>query len=429
MRAPALASQAGSEALEADEGTGRYIIHFVPDRVREGLQVLGDVGLRIASMAESDSGVLRGDEAGDADVLVLPNMAAAILSGEGDQFELVRSLAQESQPDSPIWSVEAEQRVQFPFEPGTSEEIEELEAEVRREESAVLGPGVAPTVEWGLGASGVDRSTRTGHGIRVAILDTGLDRDHPDFVNRVDPNNLASFVFGIPSPLDRNGHGTHSAGLACGPINPARPPRYGVAHGAEIFIGRVLNNLGLGATGEILAGIDWAVAHRCEVILLALEIPVKPNQAFNPQFEAKGSLALQRGSLIIAAVGNGSNRPASIAPVSEPANCPSIFGVGAAAPPDGLLRQSNGALQFPGAGTVDLVAPGARIRSSDLRHRLYTIRDGTSQAAALTAGIAALYAEVDATIRGGRLMQILRQRAFNLGLPASDGGAGLVQAP
>ena len=107
-----------------------------------------------------------------------------------------------------------------------------------------------------MGAVGADASTQTGQGIRIAVLDTGLDLSHPDFAGR--SIETKSFAAGQPVQ-DGNGHGTHCAGIAAGPAKPARQVRYGVAGEAELYVGKVLGDEGSGGDGGILEGIDWAI--------------------------------------------------------------------------------------------------------------------------------------------------------------------------
>ena len=398
--------------------TGRYIIRFTPGGIQAGSRMLEEVGLKVANM---EDGVLREEEAGDAAVLLVPNLSSGLLSGEEEQYEIVDSLSQRQQPGSPIVSVEPERF----FTIKTFESLPEPDLG----EPELLGT-VASGVEWWLGSTGVSQSAFSGQGITVAVLDTGLDFNHPDWIGRVPTTDQASFAFGVADAQDGHGHGTHTAGLACGLLNPIGPaPRYGVAHQAEVLIGKVIDDAGIGTTGELLRGISWALARSADVVLLALEIPVSVGSPFSTDFENAGRSALQQGSLLVASVGNDSQRPTDVQPVSEPANCPSILGVGAIARDGSLWIRSNGLRSFQGAGTVDLVAPGVTILSSHLPPNGYLALDGTSMAAALTAGIAALHAETDPVARGARLFQVLRQTAHATGLPPGDGGSGFVQAP
>ena len=141
-----------------------------------------------------------------------------------------------------------------------------------------LGPQAQParfadTVQaaWGLQATGVLSSPYTGRGIRVAILDTGLDLLHPDFAGR----NVVSQSFVKDLPVDdTNGHGTLCAGVACGPQRPSQQRRYGVAAASDMYIAKVLDDNAGGADGNILAGIDWAVRNNCSIVSMSLGSPV-----------------------------------------------------------------------------------------------------------------------------------------------------------
>jgi subtilisin family serine protease len=280
-------------------------------------------------------------------------------------------------------------------------------------------------ITWGLQATKVPASRFTGRGIRVAVLDTGLDLGHPDLAGR--QITAQSFVQGQP-PQDGHGHGTHCIGTSCGPKLPGTLPRYGVAFEAEIFAGKVLSNQGSGGDAGILAGIQWAITNRCAVISMSLGAAVQPGQSFSAIFEQVAQRALAAGTLIIAAAGNESVRPQAIAPVGHPANCPSIMAVGAIDRNFRVAPFSCGGLN-PQGGQVDLAGPGVAVRSSWPRPTLYNTISGTSMATPHVAGIAALWAQSNPTFRARALMSILTQSARRLPLPARDVGAGLVQAP
>lgn len=278
---------------------------------------------------------------------------------------------------------------------------------------------------WGLQLTGAAASPYTGAGIRVAILDTGLDREHPDFENRIIV--ARSFVEGADAH-DGNGHGTHCAGIAMGPGNPRQPPRYGVAGDAEMYIGKVLGDEGGGADGEVLDGINWAIENQCHIISMSLGSAVRPGQPYSRVFEEVARRALAAGTIMIAAAGNDSERPALIAPVSHPANCPSIMAVAAIDERLKIAPFSCGGLVDDG-GEVNIAAPGVAIQSAwpapQMRHTI----SGTSMAAPFVAGIAALFAQSRPEARGRRLLELLTETAKPLALPRRDAGAGIVQAP
>jgi subtilisin len=278
---------------------------------------------------------------------------------------------------------------------------------------------------WGLQATRGLSSRYSGRGIRVAILDTGLDLQHPDFAGRTIVSQ--SFVAGLPVD-DANGHGTFCAGVACGPRQPAQRPRYGIAFGADLYIAKVLDDNADGTDGNVLAGIDWAVRNNCAVISISLGCPVAPGDSYPHVYEQVAARALAAGSLLIAPAGNESQRPDTIAPVEHPANCPSILAIGAVDPSLAVAPFSNGGLN-PNGGEVDLAAPGIAIVSAAPRPTLYQTASGTSMAAPYAAGIAALLAEANPTARGAALKGLLLQSFLALVAAARDVGAGLVQAP
>src|SRR5678816_239807 len=159
-----------------------------------------------------------------------------------------------------------------------------------------------------------------GSGIRVAILDTGFDLGHPEFAGRA----FVSQSFVTQAVQDLNGHGTHTTGTACGPQAPAgNVPRYGIAFRSQIYVDKVLTNSGSGTQAQVLAGMNWAIANRCQVISMSLgaQIPVQPS------YTAAGAAALAAGCLIVAAAGNASNRPGTIVAAGAPANSPTVMSV------------------------------------------------------------------------------------------------------
>jgi len=298
-------------------------------------------------------------------------------------------------------------------------------------EGAVM-PGVAETgiaafneaeATWGLQVTRVIGSRFSGQGIKVCVLDTGFGQ-HQDFTGR--SIITRSFVPGQP-PADGHGHGTHCIGTACGPQRPATLPRYGVAYGADILVGKVLSNQGSGADGGILGGIDWAISLGAHVISMSLGAPVRPGEPHSQVYELVAQRALRQGTLIIAAAGNESSRPGLIAPVGRPANCPSIVAVGAVDSDLAVAPFSCGGIN-PNGGEVNIAAPGVDVYSSVPMPPFYRRLRGTSMATPHVAGIAALFAQATGQ-RGLLLWQAMARRVRRLRLPTRDVGRGLVQAP
>jgi subtilisin family serine protease len=283
------------------------------------------------------------------------------------------------------------------------------DADLAEEEGAEFGAEVLGAT-WGLKACRVPQSTRTGAGIRVAILDTGFDLTHPDFVGR--PIISQTFV-GQPVQ-DLMGHGTHCTGTSCGPLSPpGTNPRYGIGYQAQIFIGKVLSNSGSGSTGTVLAGMNWAVANNCTVISMSLgaQIPVQA------AYTAAGQAALNKGLLMVAAAGN-----AFCQPTGAPANSPTIMAVASVDP---NLAPSD----FSNCGKLQIAGPGRNVFSSWPMPVRYKTISGTSMATPHVAGCAALWAQTSPALRGQALWNRLLATAKPLPYPPTKVGRGLVQAP
>ena len=276
---------------------------------------------------------------------------------------------------------------------------------------------------WGIQACRADVSTWSGQGIAVAVLDTGFDAGHPDFGGR--SVTMRSFVPG-ESAQDGHGHGTHCIGTACGPKTPSTGPRYGVAHGADIHVGKVLSNGGSGTDGGILAGIDWAVESGCAVISMSLGADV-PRE--HPPYTVAGKRSLDKGCLIVAAAGNNAMRTQlDFGFVGAPANSPFVLAVAALNQQLDLAYFSARTLPDARGGQIDVAGPGYQIYSSWPMPTRYRAISGTSMATPHVSGLAALWAEATG-YRGRELWSTLTQESRRLLAPSLDVGSGLVLAP
>jgi subtilisin len=403
--------------------TGRFLMTFKEGAAAAGMKALqAKKGLRMASAADFENQAVDFQEGGDADALMFPEIGVALMSGE-IATEHGLTTAAFAEEDAFTQSIDPEY---FMFASQVNP-ADYLKGVLRTAEMIAedLG-GIVPTmptdvsaqvagVTWGLAACKVPNSQFSGKTIKVAVLDTGFDLGHPEFAGRSFVTN--SFV-GQPVQ-DLHGHGTHTTGTACGPLAPPGPiPRYGIGYGTQIFVGKVLTNSGSGTQAQVLAGMNWAIANKCAVISMSLgaQIPVQPS------YTAAGSAALAAGCLIIAAAGNASSRPGTVNPAGAPANSPTIMSVAA-------LDSSLKVAVFSNGGKIDIAGPGVAVFSSWPRPTLHNTISGTSMATPHVSGCAALWGQSNAALRGAALRAKLVATARHLPFPASDVGAGLVQAP
>ncbi len=467
--------------LEADadmgggtaELTGRMIVTLIDgDRsshIRAALGALrSDVGLaNVCRASDFSAEFFDTAQAADSEVLVLDEIGVMVIQGDLEQSLRLQGLAAASsggmivEPEvrnyalgQPITMADADTGLGDDFgslppvsATGFSEEfirgyLAGAEGALRRGLSpATSGTAAAaaiaelrdtPQATWGLQAVHATGSRSTGRGIRVAVLDTGLDLGHPDFAGR--PVTVQSFV--PPDQPDNqvqdvNGHGTHCIGTACGP-RLATPGRrgFGIASEAEIFVGKVLSHnaqsgRAFGDDGWILSGLNWALRNSCHVISMSLGAPTN-SELFPTSYEMAAQQGLQRGSLIVAAAGNDSIRSRGILrPVSRPANCPSIVAVAAVDSRMRVADFSNRAMFGNHGGEINLAGPGVSVFSSVPRPQLYAHFNGTSMATPHVAGLCALISQ-ESGFTGLSLYQELRRRARTRPLgDARDFGHGL----
>jgi subtilisin family serine protease len=407
------ARERGDESLE----TGRYIVTFKENAVDEGIKTLERQGFRNADPRDFADQAIALENVGDADSVVFPEIGAALLSGAAVESRGLSAIADAS-VDSAVETIEPEYFVfanadSTGYLRGFRRAVEAIAEDLQGPEEAVVEPEEDPLVvgaTWGLIKCKVPPSVRSGAGIKVAILDTGLDLGHPDFAGRA----IVSQTFVGQPVQDGNGHGTHTCGTACGPKAPAGAiPRYGIAYRAPIFIGKVLDNTGHGSTATVLAGMNWAIANRCVAISMSLGAQTPVQAAYT----AAGASALSKGCLIIAAAGNSSGGP-----TGAPANSPTIMAVASLDPT--LVPSA-----FNSVGKIEIAAPGRDVFSSWPRPTKYNTISGTSMATPHVSGCAALWAESSPALRGAALWKKLQSTAKALPFPPAKVGKGLVQAP
>jgi len=435
--------------------TGRYLVLLDEEDINAGIQAIGNTtGItQFAHSADFEDSAVLLEQVGESTSLVFDELGVAVVAMDTDQARSLNtavaatttpSVIMEPErvvyalpefegmrpkvPPTPSNVVSNNLNISVEYLKGYRDAIQQLIDHLTGTEVSPLQGGTSPTdpvldeLTWGLLATRVSTSAYSGAGIRVAVLDTGLDLTHPDFAGRKIVSK--SFIEG-EEVQDGNGHGTHCIGTACGSMLQTFP-RYGVAYESEIYAGKVLSDEGGGVDGGILAGINWAIANRCSIISMSLGAPVQAGQNYSRVYEQVGKRSLRRGALIIAAAGNDSMRQYGlIQAVSHPANCPSIMAVAALDSSLTVASFSNGGLN-PRGGQVDIAAPGVDIYSTWPMPIRYNTISGTSMATPHVAGIAALFAQATGA-QGNELWAQLIQNAQRLPGPSRDVGSGLAQ--
>ncbi|MFD9337652.1 S8 family serine peptidase [Streptomyces sp. NPDC060028] len=237
---------------------------------------------------------------------------------------------------------------------------------------------VNATAAW---AAGYD-----GKGTKVAVLDTGTDLEHPDLKGRVtESKNFTD----SDTDADRQGHGTHTISTVGGSGAESGGAKKGVAPGAELLSGKVLNDGGYGLDSWIIAGMEWAVASKADVVSMSLGDPSQT--ACDDPLAAAAEKLSQQGPLFVIAAGNsgpGNNT------VSSPGCAASVLTVGAVDRDDTTaVFSSRGPAGLQHTLKPEIAAPGVGISAANMGGRgvyAYQSMSGTSMATPHVAGAAAI---------------------------------------
>ncbi len=297
------------------------------------------------------------------------------------------------------------------------------------------------TVPWGIAKVNAPavHAFATGAGAKVAVIDTGIDTSHQDLVVA----GGVSFVSGVGSYTDDNGHGSHVAGTIAARNNTTGV--LGMAPGAQLYSVKVLNNVGSGSWSSVISGIDWAITNCMQVVNMSLgstfaapsAVQSIINAAYNaPEQSAPGtspsySCPGRKGIVLVAAAGNSGNSSGTGSNVNYPAKYPQVIAVAA-------IDEGSARAGFSSTGSeVGLSAPGVNILSTT-PNNTYSVFNGTSMASPHVAGLAALLIASgtvkdengDAKINNQDVRLRMEKTATDLGNPGRDSmyGYGLINA-
>ncbi len=290
--------------------------------------------------------------------------------------------------------------------------LSEISASLPRFKATPQEPALPPGVSrkelpWGIrrvNAPAAWAKTQ-GRGVRVAVVDTGIDSSHPDL--KANYAGCYNAVKSGASCMDDNGHGTHVSGTIAGVLDGKGVA--GVAPQARLYAVKVLKADGSGGLVSIIKGILWCAKNDIQVANMSLGAPIGTifmRMAVN--------YAVGKGVTIVAAAGND----------GKGVDCPACYSSSIAV----SASDSSGKIaDFSSRGDqVDFIAPGVSVKSS-IPGGGYSWYSGTSMAAPHMSGLAAL-----AVSSGARSPKAVRSRlkraAKSLGLKPEEQGAGLVDA-
>lgn len=295
-------------------------------------------------------------------------------------------------------------------------------------------PYYGATNEWNLNQINAPEAWArgyTGQGVVVAVIDTGVDLDHPELVDQLwvnageipgngiddDGNGYTDDSYGWDFasndnwPDDGNGHGTHVAGTIAAAYNGTGPT--GVAWGASIMAVRVLGDNGSGTMSGVAAGIRYAVDNGADIINLSL------GGSYSSTILAAMQYAQSRGVLIVAAAGNDYGTVPGY-PARFSGSLSNVLSVGAHNSSGGIASFSN---DVGTSGAVQVDAPGVSIFSTYVGGR-HTLLSGTSMATPHVAALAALALSANPNLTAAQLRDLIVAGA-NRTIPGSDSLGGI----
>ncbi|MFM9580800.1 S8 family serine peptidase [Streptomyces caniscabiei] len=278
-----------------------------------------------------------------------------------------------------------------------------------------------------IGAPAAWKAGYDGKGVDVAVLDTGVDATHPDVKGRI---AAAKDFSDSGSTDDGNGHGTHVASTIAGSGARSGGTHVGVAPGARLLIGKVLDDFGSGDDSGILAGMQWAVQQKAKIVNMSLGSTDFTGE--DPIEKAVNDLSKSSGTLFAIAAGNEGPTDGT---VGSPGSAEQALTVAAVDRDDKPAGFSSRGPTAENALKPDLSAPGVHIVAAKAAHGGegdpaapgYVSMSGTSMAAPAAAGAAAILAQQHPDWTGQRIKAALLASAKPLsGQSAYTVGAGRV---
>ncbi len=269
----------------------------------------------------------------------------------------------------------------------------------------------------------------TGKGVKVCVIDTGIDASHPD-LNGNKVVGWVDYVSGKTTPYDDHGHGTHVSSTIAGTGAAANGQYKGVAPEASLMGAKVLGKDGSGQNSNIIKGIQWAVQNGAQVISMSLGSSTH-SQASDDALDA----AIRAGVTCVIAAGNSGPGAKTVA---CPGDDPNVITVGASDRNDAIASFSSRGPNRDGSIKPDVTnmgvglvaAKATGVSSSKPVGQYYQAMSGTSMATPMTAGTVALLISAKPGMTPAQIKAALTKTAKPLGssVPNNDYGYGRVQA-
>ena len=275
----------------------------------------------------------------------------------------------------------------------------------------------------------------TGHGVGVAVLDTGI-YPHPDFGRRL--MVFKDILNGRRAPYDDNSHGTHVMGVLGGSGESSDGLYAGVAPECRLVGIKVLDSRGNGSVSNLLKGLKWLREHKEEYGIRIVNISV----GSVPRRETGEDSALVRGveeawaEGLVVVVAAGNEGPSAHS-VTTPGISRKVITVGSSDDHYAVEVCGSSMIHYSGRGPTvgcvckpDIVAPGASVVSCNAMSRrdkrAYGVKSGTSMATPVVSGALALLLEKEPDMTPKEVKLRLMKRAVDLGLPRNQQGWGML---
>jgi serine protease AprX len=266
----------------------------------------------------------------------------------------------------------------------------------------------------------------TGKGVKVALVDSGIDGSHPDLKGRI--VEWKDLVSGKDTPYDDFGHGTHCAGIIGGNGAADNGKYKGVAPEVSFIGVKVLGKDGSGSLSTILNGINYAAKSDAQIISMSLG-----SDEHSEAMDDAVCKAVENGKIVICAAGNSGPNAKTI---GCPSDCKNVISVGATDKNDQIASFSSRGPTSDGRLKPEICAPGKDIvstRATGIHNEKaidnnYISMSGTSMACPVVSGSVALMVQKNPKLTAAEVKDILEKTAKPIGskCPNTDYGYGRI---